>query len=148
MTRNYGLGHHSARVGGPVDKQTEVGFYKVTTHPPIRFEARSLADAILIRSSLQSRYCTSAPLCRSRLHSSYCTTVYSGWCAGIDTCWHLPKALSPVTSSSAFLLQCSNASQSPFTGTSRIRTAHASTRRPSTAGTAWRTCLSICSFSV
>lgn len=29
MTRNYGLGHHSAQVGGPVDENTEVGFFKV-----------------------------------------------------------------------------------------------------------------------
>ena len=33
MTRKYGLGHHSARVGGPVDEQTEVGFFKVCSKP-------------------------------------------------------------------------------------------------------------------
>ena len=30
MTRNYGLGHHSAQVGGPVDEHTEEGFFKVS----------------------------------------------------------------------------------------------------------------------
>jgi len=29
MTRNYGLGQHSSGVGGPVDQETVVGFFKV-----------------------------------------------------------------------------------------------------------------------
>lgn len=30
MTRTYGLGLHSYGVGGPVDRETVVGFYKVS----------------------------------------------------------------------------------------------------------------------